>query len=166
MTGSANQSLQVRFENVPQRKFLNLSRDCLCDACYDANLAPFQVRTCDHILCATCWQKSACNIGGEHNQCLVCAVPTALLCFRDYKRFIAYNLYKGHLINVTATIIKSVDKSSVPWNDRLEGICALRTHEKRIFEYLQQHINKIMTNKEIKKLLTVANVDGKVDMEM
>lgn len=43
-------------------------------------------------MCAACWQKSCYNLFGSVNECAICKVPTELVCFRDYWKFIGKNI--------------------------------------------------------------------------
>lgn len=117
-------TFHVEFTNQPKLEELDhpdattlanlvLPKNCLCPACEKPNMTPFKVTTCSHVLCGPCWQMSACNIGGRTNQCLVCAKPTQLLCFRSYDNFVGYNICKGMLMGASDEINTALDAPEV-----------------------------------------------------
>lgn len=67
-------------------------QEVLCEHCGKVAEHRLIVFTCDHKLCAACWQKSAYNLYGSVNECAICKVPTNLVCYRDYWKFIAKNI--------------------------------------------------------------------------
>lgn len=137
---SESTGIDIQFKNTPEPKSMDLPKECLCEGCHNANLTPFKVRTCDHVLCGPCWQRSAFNIGINENRCLICSVKTDLLCFNDYRRFIGHNLYKAELIPAHGDLLQSLDKIKDNLNDRLEGIIALENSKKQLFEYLWMQV--------------------------
>lgn len=129
--------------NVPPTEDLPLSKESLCGGCGKPNLTPFHGRTCDHILCGSCWQKSAFNLGEEKNLCVVCKTPTDLLCYRDYDKFIAYNVYHGELrpdtLGAQVRVLKAKDPDAVA-----KAMDALERHHKEVFQLL---LNECMVNR-------------------
>jgi hypothetical protein len=125
----------LQFTNVPEAVDLALSKESLCEGCEKPNLTPFYGRTCDHILCGSCWQKSACDLGEQENKCLVCKTPTDLLCYRDYNKFIGSNLYRGELrpdtLGAEVKLLKTHNAEAVA-----KAMDALEQHHKEMFRLL------------------------------
>lgn len=132
-------TIQYAFLNVPELEEISLPSECLCPVCGKANLTPFKVYTCQDVLCGECWQKSAFNLEGKDNKCLKCDTPTELLCFRDYNRFLGFNLMNGDLMIATYEIKAKLYTSAKEKEPRERGIDALNQHEKHVLiEFLEQ----------------------------
>lgn len=85
----------ISFYNVPKpHKFEAPPKDMLCQACEQVTELPLNVFTCNHQLCAPCWQRSAYNLYGYTNECMVCKKPTELVCYRDFWKFLAKNVFQ------------------------------------------------------------------------
>ena len=152
MPTTPKQGYSMEFVNVPEWvEGLTLPTDCMWQGCFEENVTPFKVRTCDHVMCGPCWQKSAFNIGSEENRCLRCFTPTKLLCFKDYNRFVGHNVYKGELINATQQIRENLDGPLVGPGMRRKANEALDNHEKSIFECLMKQIDWKRNNQELRK---------------
>lgn len=146
--------MSIEFTRVPQNEgVLIRATECLCPTCGKGNLTPFKVNTCKDILCGECWQKSAFNLGANENKCLKCSLPTALLCFKDYNRFIGYNLYNGELLLANHGIkdnLMTCEKESEPLD---KALTALEQHEKHILScFLEQAQLSRMKRKKAKAL--------------
>lgn len=126
----------MQFINVPSTEEQPVTSGTKCQGCSKYNLTPFNVRTCEHRLCGACWQRSAFNLGPETNKCQVCATPTELLCFRDYKRFVAHNVHAAELIPVSARFKKTHSDNTEIDSDIERGNDALDKHEKEVFNLL------------------------------
>lgn len=153
----------IEFTNVPQNEELLLcTSECLCQICGKGNLTPFKVNSCQDILCAECWQKSACNLGGKENKCLKCGVRTELLCFKDYNQFIGFNLIHGDLLMANEEIKAGISRcEEIEKETRSKALNALAQHEKHIlscfFEQAKMNRNRRNSRRSIGMTDTVKN---------
>lgn len=142
---------QLSFLNVPVRRSISTPWQFHCPGCETTNTFPFEVRTCVHMLCGPCWQKSAYDLGEHKNECIVCRHPTELLCFRDYNTFIGFNFYNGDLILPTKHLRGSLKKriedddtagwiEEENWKEKLMG--AYLDHELDVLDNIQRHVEK------------------------
>ena len=134
--------IPFQFLNVPINEALNLSGSMRCKGCDEDNFTPFKVKTCDDRLCGHCWQKSACNVDEEENKCLACGAETELLCFRDYKQFVGYNVYNGELILAVSSFKDQVSNGTYDLETKAKALKAFEMHEKEVFDCLHEQITK------------------------
>lgn len=134
--------IPFQFLNVPKDEELQVSFVCTCTGCDKANLTPLKVRTCSHMLCGHCWQKSACNVGDEVNRCMICEKPTDLLCFKDYNQFLGYNFFNGNFLLGNSEAAQYITKFIKDEETKTKTLEALNKHEKNILECMVRHAGK------------------------
>lgn len=105
--------------------------EVLCEECGNVLEHPLRVFTCAHKLCAACWQRSAYNFYGHRNECIVCKVPTELVCYRDYWKFIAINLLSS---KCWVGFHKNLDLEKLTMQCSVEG-CTFKDLRPKVIEH-------------------------------